>query len=58
LEAQIATVRTSNGRISGSYTVSDSLHLENSDGPINVAVAVNSTDAKKPKHIVMDTNNG
>ncbi|KAF8161732.1 hypothetical protein K438DRAFT_1985516 [Mycena galopus ATCC 62051] len=58
LVARRAEVRTSNGRISGSYNVSDSLDLRTSNAPIDVAIAVNSSDNKKPKNLVVHTSNG
>jgi hypothetical protein len=58
LVALTGAVKSSNGRISGAYAVSDRLDLQTSNAGIDVTVAVNSSDATSTKNVVMRTSNG
>ncbi|KAJ7817248.1 hypothetical protein B0H14DRAFT_3742419 [Mycena olivaceomarginata] len=58
LLARSATVRSSNGRITGTYAVDDSLDIRTSNNYINVVASINNgTDSKKTKGITLRTSN-
>ncbi|KAJ7198498.1 hypothetical protein GGX14DRAFT_469498 [Mycena pura] len=57
LVALNAAVRSSNGGISGSFNVCESLDLTTSNGPIVVTVGINSSDSSKASTLTMRTSN-